>query len=386
MHNRFFILHLSLIDGIGPAIIQRIIELQRSGVQASDLYLFSSADWQQKGGFTSVVAQKLVTGLTDKKILEEEVSLIDRHRIEWVTIVDERYPHLLREIYLPPAVLYWQGSFFNNCSVDDNRLLAVVGARKANNYGQYIINQIIPDLVSAQYTIVSGGALGIDAMAHTATLNAGGKTVAVLGSGLLRLYPTNNIELFKLIMEQGGSIVSSFPLRMEPFPGNFPARNRIISGLSRGCLVVQAAGKSGALISAHYAMEQGREVFAVPGPIDSELSIGCHNLIQNGAKLVVTSANILEEFGESIVIHSAVSKEPIKKNEEILTCKAIKDQYTHYSDEQKNIIAACSIPSYFDVIVETTQLSREIVQCELFNLQLDGVVEQDFSGMWKSGF
>jgi len=428
--DKHFILHLTLINDIGPGIIQRIIQ-KRSEFKSSDLYLFSASDWMHTFGFTELAAQKLSDGLQNKKSFDYELSLIERHNIQWATVEDDTYPALLREIYLPPSVLYWQGlpsSVHPDPSIHHLRdtqgerqyrrekKLAIVGARKADGYGQRVIDALVPDLVAAQYTIVSGGARGIDTMAHEATLKNGGKTIAVLGSGLLNVYPISNTKLFQSIVDQGGLVVSAFPLTMEGFPGNFPARNRIISGLSRGCLVVQAAKKSGALISADYAMEQGREVFAVPGPFDSELSLGCNALIQKGAKLVMTSNDILEEFGDRIIIpdlrvteHKAqqLSLEsmiiaPIKNVEfnsssvrygstgspRTVIMSSVRPELVEgnerscYSDLQKKIINACMQPSYFDTIVTGTQLTSEIVQSELFNLQLDGVVSQDFTGMW----
>ncbi|HLW72613.1 MAG TPA: DNA-processing protein DprA [Candidatus Babeliales bacterium] len=389
MNNKNFILHLTLIETIGPAAIQKII---RSDISISDLYSFSSADWMRSFGFSDATASKLVTGLADKKIIDEEIDLIARHNVQWVTVEDEMYPELLREIYLPPAVIYFMGA-----SLDDSkRVLSVVGARKADGYGERVVNAIVPDLVTAGYTIVSGGAQGIDTMVHAVTLKSGGKTVAVLGSGLLRPYPSSNEKLFRSIVESGGSVVSPFCLRMEPMQGNFPARNRIITGLSRGCLVVQAAKKSGALISAHYAMEQGREVFAVPGFIDDELSVGCNTLIQQGAKLVMNAADILEEFGDRMLLPDLRSFSEVGFDKKVIQEKALQlsletavvpaekmvDKYVHYSAQQRLIIAACKQSSSFDSIINITQLTSETVQSELFNLQLDGIVSQDFTGMW----
>ena len=396
MINKHLILHLTLIEDIGPGVIQRILQ-KRSEFNSSDLYLFSPSDWMQKFGFTELTAEKLSDGLRNKKILEYELGLIERHDIQWATVEDETYPALLREIYLPPAVLYFQGLL-----AQTGKCLAIVGARKADEHGQRAVQALVPDLVAAQYTIVSGGARGIDTMAHEATLKCGGKTIAVLGSGLLNVYPISNKKLFQLIVDSGGAMVSSFPLTMEGMPGNFPARNRIITGLSHGCLVVQAAQKSGALISAHYAMEQGREVFAVPGPFDSELSAGCNGLIQNGAKLVMSSADILTEFGDRIVLpdkkateHKAMqlnlesfqgarfdSSSKVAPCPPKLSAKEDVDKYSHYSAQQKVIIAACKQPLSFDDIITRTQLSSELVQAELFDLQLDGVISQDFTGMW----
>jgi len=420
MHNKNVILHLTLIENIGPAIIQKIT--QRSDVNSSDLYSFSCADWMNVFGLSEGTAQKLVDGLANTKILEEELALIEQHNIQWVTFQEEHYPYLLRQIHLPPAVLYIQGSLSSahpECPEGVYRRIAIVGARKADAYGYRVINQLVPELVAAQYTIVSGGALGIDAAAHEATIQNGGITIAVLGSGLLQPYPSSNKKLFASIIEQGGALVSSFPLRMEALPGHFPARNRIITGLSHGCLVVQAAQKSGALISAHYALEQGREVFAIPGPFDSELSAGCNTLIQQGAKLVTSTADILEEFGDRMIINTKVIQEKVKqlslesfqcarselveeypralqdtlqhvqgereriyKSGKVYDSFSEKDKYADYSPQQKQIIAACKTPVSFETLISTTQLSPETLQAELFTLQLDGVVEQDFTGMW----
>lgn len=385
MLNTEFILHLTLIEGIGPQVIQKIIQSQRSGVQTSDLYHLSASDWMRYFGISEIAAHKLVAGLSDMAILEKELNLIEKHKIKLLTIADASYPELLQEIHSPPAVLYYLGGDF----AAKNKCLAVVGARKSNDYGKRIINTMVPDLIAAGYTIVSGGALGIDAMAHEAALQCGGKTIAILGSGLLRLYPSSNKLLFKRIIDNGGIVASPYPLMMEGLPHNFPARNRIVTGLSQGCLVVQAAKKSGALISAHCALEQGREVFAVPGAFDDELSAGCHEIIQQGAKLVMNSADILSEFGDRVIqpdmqvlkqqvlfaqAQSSLhfDRAPIaKENEE-----------TNTSESQKKIITFCKQPSSVEDIVAATQLSFEQVQSELFNLQLDNVVSQDFAGLW----
>jgi DNA processing protein len=400
--HKHFILHLTLIENIGPAVIQKIKE--RSDVNPSDLYSFSPTDWMHTFGFSQSTSEKLTDGLANTKILETELALIEQNNIQWVTFEEESYPQLLKNIYLPPAVLYIQGSL--SCAqTTTTKLLAVVGARKADEYGYRIVNQLVPELVAADYTIVSGGAVGIDAAAHAATIKSGGTTIAVLGSGLLLPYPSSNKKLFESIVAQGGCLMSSFPLMMEALPGHFPARNRIVTGLSHGCLVVQAAQKSGALISAHYALEQGREVFAIPGPIDSELSAGCNTLIQQGAKLVTCTTDILEEFGDLIIlpdkkviqekavqmsleslqrVRPAVSDEALAKSEAVEGYERIKkDKYSNYSSQQKSIITACKKPISFDDIINSTQLSPELLQTELFNLQLDGIISQDFTGMWS---
>ncbi len=376
MFNTQFILHLTLIEGIAPSVIQKIIQSQRSGVQTSDLYHLSAFDWMNYFGISEKYAQKLVAGLSDMTILEKELELIHENKIQITTIIDQSYPALLKEIHLPPAILYYQGGNFPSKS------LAVVGARKGNEYGQRIIDMIIPDLVAAGYAIISGGALGIDTMAHQAALRCGGKTIAILGSGLLKPYPPTNKKLFAAIMESGGIVASSYPLNMDPLPHNFPARNRIVTGLSQGCLVVQAAKKSGALISAHCALEQGREVFAVPGPFDDELSSGCNEIIQQGAKLVMSSADIFNEFGDKIV-HA--DKQAFQQQVLFSPASFISSQKKLteiYSATQQKIILVCKQPMSLEDIINITELSFEQAQSELFNLQLDGVVIQDFTGMW----
>jgi DNA processing protein len=376
MLDKHFILHLTLIPTIGPAIIKKIQVLQRSGVETPDLYLFSSVDWMQSCGFNERIAQTLTAGLSNKKVLEDELQLIAHHNVQWVTVDDAAYPSLLREIYLPPALLYFQGNIG-----DGANLISIVGSRKANFYGQRVVNTIVPEMVAAGWVIVSGGALGIDTIAHEATLNSGGKTIAVLGSGLLNTYPVSNRKLFKAIVDQGGCVVSSFPLLAEALPGNFPARNRIIAGLSHGCLVVQAAQKSGALITAHYALEQGREIFAVPGLIDDALSAGCHTLIQNGAKLVTSSADILSEYGDRVMRHDVQTT--LHDAQKLLQKEVKLQQEVHqYTENQKKIMDACSRPASLDDIVHSTDLDMMLVQSELFDLQLAGKIEQSFTGMW----
>jgi DNA processing protein len=398
MLNNNFILHLTLIEGISSSIVKRIIESQRSGVQTSDFYSLSAAGWINYFGIPEKIAYKLVAGLSDMKILEKELDLIAEHAIKWITIADESYPPLLKEIHYPPFVLY----FYGDMQLFSSKSIAVVGSRKATHYGEKIISTIVPDLIAADYTIISGGALGIDTMAHEAALQCGGKTIVILGSGLLRLYPSSNKKLFARIVENGGIVATPYPAMMEGFPHNFPARNRIVTGLSKGCLVVQAAQKSGALISAHCALDQGREVFAVPGLFDDELSAGCHEIIQQGAKLVTSSTDIFNELGDKIIPKKPSLEQQVlfteqsyllsRKHPELVDgyprakMKQVHNAYktTHYSQTQQKIIAACVKPLSLDDIVSTTDLSFDVVQSELFNLQLDGVVSQDFTGMWIS--
>ena len=296
MKNKQTLLHLSLIDGIGPVTIKKLLQEKPSNFELSDLYTLTTADIMQQFGVSQKVAQKMYSGLQDAAKLNRELELLEKHQIDFTAAGFEDYPSLLAEIYAPPPVLYFKG----NLTSDDTKTIAVIGSRKAHRYAEQIITQFVPQLVNQGWTIVSGGAIGADSMAHRQTVKSGGKTVVVLGSGLLNPYPASNKRLFDSILQTGGALVSSFPIETHAKPGNFPARNRIIAGLSRGCLVVQAAQKSGARITAQFALEQGREVFAVPGPIDDELSLGCHGLIQQGAKLTGLVEDIFAELDSNI--------------------------------------------------------------------------------------
>ena len=213
--------------------------------------------------------------------------------IDIVTIKDKRYPELLKEIYSPPALLYVKGRLIEQ----DNLALAVVGTRKMSEYGKMVVKKIIGELTASGLTIVSGLALGVDAQAHHETINAGGRTIAVLGSGVddISIYPRHNLNLAKKVISSG-ALISEYPPGTESYPQHFPVRNRIISGMTKGTLVVEAAKRSGALITAYLALDQNREVFAIPGDITRTVSMGPNDLIKRGAKAVLAAADILAEL------------------------------------------------------------------------------------------
>jgi DNA processing protein len=224
-----------------------------------------------------------------------ELEFCQQHDIDLLTYEAPQYPRALREIADPPSILYVQGEI----KPHDNLAIAIVGTRHATTYGKRQAERLAGSLARAGMTIVSGLARGIDATAHRGALEAGGRTIAILGSGLMNLYPPEHKELAHEISLQG-AMVSELPPKQSTSPGAFPRRNRIITGLCVGVIVVQAARSSGALISARHAMEQNREVFAVPGPVDSRVSHGCHQLLRDGAKLVETADDVLEELGPLI--------------------------------------------------------------------------------------
>ena len=220
------------------------------------------------------------------------VERLEKEKIKVLTLDDNNYPRLLSEIYDPPPLLFYLGALKDN----DDFSIAVVGARKYSHYGQQVTEKIVFDLAKNNITIVSGLALGVDALAHNTTLKANGRTIAVLGSGIDKysIYPADNRYLAEKIVASGGLVLSEFPLGTAPLKFNFPQRNRIISGLSRGTLVIEASAKSGSLITANFALDQNREVFAVPGNIFSDNSSGTNDLIKKGAKAATSANEILE--------------------------------------------------------------------------------------------
>lgn len=353
------LLHLSLLDGIGTVTIHTIS--QRCGVKnIVDVYDYTSNDFI-KCGVSQARSLLLVQGLQNRSLLEDELQRIEKHGISWVSFASDAYPQLLKHIEQPPIILYFQGqNLFNQ-----EKSIAFVGARKADTYAQLALDLLLPPLVQDDWTIVSGGALGTDTFVHTKTIQRQGKTIVVLGSGLLHWYPVANYRLFHQVIAAGGMIVSSFPLQAKPISGNFPVRNRIISGLSLGTVVVQAAEKSGALITAEFAMQQGREVFAVPGSIHADIQVGCHRLIQQGAKLVTCSEDIAQEFG-------------------YILCKQSSSASDFEVDQsQDSILEILKQPASTEVLLSKLSFSLEELQDKLFELSLEGKVQQDFMGVWK---
>ncbi len=248
---------------------------------------------------------------------DAEMEKLYRENINIITIKNSVYPKILKEIYSPPALLYVKGQITEM----DDISLGVVGTRKISAYGKIVAPDIINELAANKITIVSGLALGIDTIAHSTALNGGGRTIAVLGSGLdeKSIYPYANKMLAQKIMENG-AVISEYPLGTMPLKQNFPARNRIISGLSRGTLVVEAPESSGALITAKFALEQNREVFAIPGNITNVNSQGPNNLIKMGAKLVSSAQDILDELNLNMATEFSKNKKiiPETKEEEII--------------------------------------------------------------------
>lgn len=245
----------------------------------------------------NIISEQAVTNILKfpkDKFLENEYNLINNN-IKIIKYTDSEYPAFLREISDAPVVLYVYGNGLEN--IDPS--IAIVGSRKASVYGMSIAEKFAARLAEYGICIVSGLARGIDTAAHQGCLRAGGITVAVLGCGLGVEYPKENVSLKEEIAERG-AVISEFPMQTNPLPYNFPRRNRIVSGLSRGVIVVEAAEKSGALITADFALEQGRDVFAVPAMIDHPNSLGTHRLIKEGAKLITSVEDVLDDLNLSV--------------------------------------------------------------------------------------
>jgi len=287
-----------------------------------------------------------------------------KEEIKYVTILDKDYPPLLLEVYDPPPILYYRGSL--DCK--NYFPLAIVGARKYSPYSEKVINELIPTLVANNFMIISGLARGVDSLAHRATLLTSGKTWAVLGSGLdwKSIYPPENVGLVKEIVAAGGAVFSEFPLGTAPLPTNFPLRNRIVSGMSKGVLVIEARQKSGALITANFALDQNREVLAVPGNIFSEVSVGPNELIKNGAKVVNNTNDILEIFGFVATENKNAVKTKIKPELDEMEDKI----YTVLSD----------LPMHINEIAQTTKLDTKNINSTLSMLELRGIVKNVGAG------
>ena len=280
-------LALNLLPRIGPVRVRRLVKALGSPER---ILSASEADLRRVEGIGADLASHL-RDWENQIDLAEEWRRIESHEIHLLTVDNDDYPEYLREIHDAPFLLYVKG----NLTTRDRQCIGVVGSRRATHYGQQAARKLSYQLAHAGITVVSGLARGIDTAAHEAALAAGGRTLAVLGAGIGHLYPPENAALADRIVGSG-ALLSEYPVLYVPDAQSFAMRNRIISGLSQGVLVVEAPIRSGALITANQALEQGRTVYAVPGPIDRPTSAGCNRLIQQGAKLTMDAGDILEDL------------------------------------------------------------------------------------------
>jgi DNA processing protein len=342
---------LNRINGVGPQKMQRLLSF------------FPTPENAWKSDFQNLLASGIGEKLAEKIITErntinpeEEWERLEKENIQLLLLTDPAYPRLLKEIPNPPYVLYIKGELdFNS-----RPMISVVGSRKYSEYGSRTVEGLVRDLTKAGITIVSGMALGIDALAHRATLENGGKTVAVLGSGLDRenIYPKNNFNLSCEIC-QNGALISDYPIGTPAGVGTFPARNRLIAGMSLGTLIVEAGEKSGSLITAGLALEFNREVFAVPGPIYSPQSFGANKLIQSGAKLIISANDILEEIG---------------MREERQEKKEISPEETN--PEEKILLKILThVPLHIDNLARLSKLETRLISSTLSMMEIKGWVK-----------
>ncbi len=279
---------LNLVPEVGSVRLRRLLELFGD---LDRLWKASIEELRQVEGIGPSLAQRIAAGRQSSELLDRELTLARQQGVEIVTLEDPGYPQPLRSIFDPPLALYIRGVLVP----DDQTAVGIVGARRASLYGAQCAERLGYDLALRGVTIVSGLARGIDGAAHRGALKALGRTLAVLGSGLGRIYPPEHQMLAEQIAGQG-ALISEYPMELPPLPHNFPRRNRLISGLSLGVIVVEATPRSGALITADCALEQGREVFAVPGPVTAPTSQGTHGLLKQGACLVTSVEDVLEEL------------------------------------------------------------------------------------------
>jgi DNA processing protein len=341
---------LQRIPGVGSAGFRKLLE------QFPDPKSVL-ANPRKANGFKPEVVEAL--GKPDWKQVEQDLAWLADDNRHVITLHDARYPSLLKEIPDPPCLLYLQG----DPALLSAWQIAIVGSRNPTASGKKTAFDFAEHLSERGLTITSGLALGIDAAAHKGALSASGSTVAVVATGLDRVYPAQHKEMAHHIVENG-AIVSEFPLGTSPRAEFFPSRNRIISGLSLGTLVVEAALKSGSLITARMAMEQSREVFAIPGSIHNPLSKGCHQLIRQGAKLVENAEDILEELGALALVTSEdalVSLAPMAHEKD---------------DDYKKLFEYLGFdPISVDMLIENSGLTAEAVSSMLLLLELEGEVE-----------
>ena len=288
LDNRGRLILLNVIPDIGSSRLRRLLD---AFGDLDRVWRATAQELQQVEGIGPLLAERIVAGRRNEAALREELARAKESGVQIVTLEDEGYPEPLRTIPDPPLALYIRGRLVEA----DRMAVAIVGARYASRYGLQCAEHLAYELALRGLAVVSGLARGIDAAAHRGALNASGRTLAVLGSGFNRLYPPEHTELAKQIAEYG-AVISEYPMEIGPLPHNFPRRNRLISGLSLGVVVVEAGPRSGSLITADCALEQGREVFAVPGPVTAVTSQGTHRLIKQGAALVTSVDDILDEL------------------------------------------------------------------------------------------
>jgi DNA processing protein len=351
----FYWLALNFVPGVGAIFIKRLLDRFQT---PEAVFQASMKELLEVEGLGVKVASEIRKGPSEQAV-KNELSSLEKSGGRIITLEDEAYPPRLRDIYDPPALLYLKGEL----KKEDELAVSIVGSRKTTPYGRWITEKISQTLVRYGVTIVSGMARGVDSVAHWGAISGGGRTLAVLGCGVDVVYPPENRNLFSKIIEQG-AVLSEFPMGSPPEGGHFPKRNRIISGLSMGVVVVEAGPDSGSLITANFALEQGREVFAIPGNVGAGGSRGTNRLIKDGAKLVESSEDILEE----ILPQWKREKERIEE---------VKPRGPELSEEEKILYEMLGeTPLHIDAMIRESKFEPGKVSSLLLNLELKGVISQ----------
>jgi DNA processing protein len=349
---------LTMVPGVGPQLLKALLERFES---PGRVFAASRAALRDVTG----IGPKLADNIADasKHIdAQAEIDLCRQHGVRLVLQRDAEYPPLLKDIPDPPSVLYVKGRL----EPRDQLAIAIVGSRRSTPYGERTAERLASALARTGFTVVSGLARGVDAAAHRGALKAGGRSIAVLANGLSTIYPPEHVDLARALTEAGG-LVSEMPMRQNPLAGLFTQRNRIISGLCLGVVVVEATPRSGSLSTAGHAVEQNREVFAVPGPVDSLSSRGCHRLIRDGARLVETVDDILDELGPlSHEIRAAPDEPPVRHPAELALSDSERHLLGHLSDQ----------PTGVDELIGRTGLTASQVMATLSVLELKRLVRR----------
>ncbi len=355
---------ISSLEGLGAF---KAMSLLKRYKHPREIYEMSEQELKQSRLLTEKNIHEILDSHKRERVIQIYQSMI-KYNIKMINIFDAIYPNNLRQIYDPPIALYYIGKLAIN-----DFAIAIVGSRKTTNYGSFSAKKLSYELAMKGVQIISGLARGIDSIAHEGALDAGGKTIAVLGCGLDNIYPPENTRLFENIIKSDGLVLSEYPPGMPPLQHNFPARNRIISGISSGVLVVEAAKRSGSLITASFALEQGREVFAIPGNIDCAYSKGTNQLIRDGAKMVMSVEDILEEFEfkEEIYINDKQDDYAKRKNKTNFSI------YKGLSTEEIRMVKIIANGiHHIDEIIERSNITAKEVNNLLFMLEIKGVISQ----------
>jgi len=361
-------LKLIRADGVGPTTFCKLIKHFGS----ADRALGASVSELSKINGIGFKTAEQIAATRDKFETDAELEMADKLGVWIINIEDKRYPPVLKQIYDPPPVLYIKGSL----SRQDNLAISIVGTRRCSLYGQEQASRFAHLLSSAGFTIISGMARGIDTAAHHGALSADGRTIAVQGCGLANVFPPENKKLFELIAESGACI-SELPLGYEPLSENFPPRNRIIAGLSLGTIIIEAPLNSGAMITAKVALENNREVMAVPGKIDSPLSKGAHQLIKQGAKLIESVEDVMEALGYiGEQLQSHVSAAAQKASDRVETPLFDVSQLNLRDDEKTIYGCLDKEPMHIDQIIADSNLPPGGINAGLISLRLKGLIKQ----------